>query len=273
MSPEPDSAPPPPPSAELPAPAPEVVQPPVEHAAESVVERAAEPAPTVVESALPGPSPAVPSSLAGVVGTSGGEPVEAAVLNLANLLTLLRLALVPVFVASLLAEDGHHTGWRLAATAVFAVAALTDRFDGEIARRRGLVTRFGTIADPIADKALIGAALVGLSALGELSWWVTLVIAVRELGVTALRFWVLRHGVIAASRGGKLKTLVQSLAIGLYVLPLAAWAPNPLVDWVRWWLMGLAVALTVVTGGDYVLRALRLRARGLAAGRAVSGAG
>jgi len=268
MSPEPDSAPPPLPSAELSAPAPEVVQP-VEH----LVERAVEPAPAVVEPALPGPSPAVPTSLAGVVGTSGGEPVEAAVLNLANLLTLLRLALVPVFVGFLLAEDGHQTGWRLAATGVFAVAALTDRFDGEIARRRGLVTRFGTIADPIADKALIGAALLGLSALGELSWWVTLVIAVRELGVTALRFWVLRHGVIAASRGGKLKTLVQSLAIGLYVLPLAAWAPNPLVDWARWWLMGLAVALTVVTGADYVLRALRLRARGLAAGRAVSGAG
>jgi CDP-diacylglycerol--glycerol-3-phosphate 3-phosphatidyltransferase len=156
---------------------------------------------------------------------------------------------------------------------VFAVAALTDRFDGEIARRRGLVTKFGTIADPIADKALIGAALIGLSALGDLPWWVTVVIAVRELGVTGLRFWVLRHGVIAASRGGKLKTLVQSLAIGFYVLPLTAMAPVPVVDWVRWWLMALAVALTLVTGGDYVLRALRLRARGLAAARAVTRAG
>jgi CDP-diacylglycerol--glycerol-3-phosphate 3-phosphatidyltransferase len=153
------------------------------------------------------------------------------------------------------------------------VAALTDRFDGEIARRRGLVTKFGTIADPIADKALIGAALIGLSALGDLPWWVTVVIAVRELGVTGLRFWVLRHGVIAASRGGKLKTLVQSVAIGFYVLPLTAMAPVPVVDWVRWWLMALAVALTLVTGGDYVVRALRLRARGLAAARAVTRAG
>ncbi|HEX4248189.1 MAG TPA: CDP-diacylglycerol--glycerol-3-phosphate 3-phosphatidyltransferase [Pseudonocardia sp.] len=229
-----------------------------------------ESAPAVAD---PMPASAAPPALTAVVGTASGTPVEASVLNIANLLTLLRLALVPVFVAFLLAEGGHQTGWRLAATGVFAVAALTDRFDGEIARRRGLVTRFGTIADPIADKALIGAALVGLSALGELSWWVTLVIAVRELGVTALRFWVLRHGVIAASRGGKLKTLVQSVAIGLYVFPLAAWAPNPLVDWLRWWLMGLAVALTVVTGADYVLRALRLRARGLAAARTVTRAG
>jgi CDP-diacylglycerol--glycerol-3-phosphate 3-phosphatidyltransferase len=194
-------------------------------------------------------------------------------LNAANLLTLLRLALVPVFIGFLLTHDGQHTGWRLAATAVFAVAALTDRFDGQIARRRGLVTRFGTVADPIADKALMGAALIGLSALGELSWWVTIVIAVRELGVTALRFWVLRHGVIAASRGGKLKTLVQSLAIGLYVLPLTALGPDSVVDWTRWWLMALAVALTVITGADYVLRALRLRASGLAAARAITRAG
>jgi CDP-diacylglycerol---glycerol-3-phosphate 3-phosphatidyltransferase len=192
-------------------------------------------------------------------------PSDPPLLNVANLLTLARLALVPVFVVLLLAERGHDTGWRLAATAVFVVAALTDRFDGSIARRRGLVTRFGTIADPIADKALMGAALVGLSALGDLPWWVTVVIAARELGVTALRFWVLRHGVIAASRGGKLKTLAQSLAIGLYLLPLSTFGPDAVVGVARWWLMALAVLLTVVTGVDYVLRALRLRARGRAA--------
>jgi CDP-diacylglycerol---glycerol-3-phosphate 3-phosphatidyltransferase len=226
--------------------------------------------PPRVEPAMAAPLQSVPQV---VSGARSGPSAEPALLNVANLLTMLRLALVPVFIAFLLAHDGHGTGWRLAATGVFAVAALTDRFDGEIARRRGLVTKFGTIADPIADKALIGAALIGLSALGDLSWWVTVVIAVRELGVTGLRFWVLRHGVIAASRGGKLKTLVQSLAIGLYVLPLTAVAPVPVVDQVRWWLMGLAVALTLVTGGDYVLRALRLRARGTAAARAVTGAG
>jgi CDP-diacylglycerol--glycerol-3-phosphate 3-phosphatidyltransferase len=192
-------------------------------------------------------------------------PSDPPLLNVANLLTLARLALVPVFVVLLLAGRGHDPGWRLAATAVFVVAALTDRFDGSIARRRGLVTRVGTIADPIADKALMGAALVGLSALGDLPWWVTVVIAARELGVTALRFWVLRHGVIAASRGGKLKTLAQSVAIGLYLLPLSAFGPDALVGAARWWLMALAVVLTVVTGVDYVLRALRLRARGRAA--------
>ena len=105
----------------------------------------------------------------------------------------------------------------------FAVASVTDRIDGELARRRGLVTDFGKIADPIADKALIGAALVGLSLLDELPWWVTVVILVREIGITLLRFLVIRHGVMPASRGGKLKTLLQALAIGLLVLPLAAW--------------------------------------------------
>jgi CDP-diacylglycerol---glycerol-3-phosphate 3-phosphatidyltransferase len=226
----------------------------------------------------PGPPPGNPPP-----GSPPGPPVSGSraptaeavadgpLLNLANLLTLLRLVLVPVFLACLFVGDGHDYGWRVVATVTFAVAALTDRFDGEIARRRGLVTRFGMIADPIADKALMGAALVGLSLLGDLSWWVTAVIAVRELGVTALRFWVLRHGVIAASRGGKLKTLLQTLAIGLYVLPLTALTGQAWVGEVRWWLMALAVAVTVVTGFDYLLRALRLRARGLAAARTVAG--
>ena len=116
--------------------------------------------------------------------------------------------------------DGHSTTWRLIATGVFAVAAITDRIDGQLARKYGLVTDFGKLADPIADKALIGAALVGLSILGDLPWWVTAVIAVRELGITLLRLAVLRHAVIPAGRGGKLKTLVQTIAIG--VLPAAA---------------------------------------------------
>jgi len=140
--------------------------------------------------------------------------------NIANALTVFRLVLVPVFVVALFHGGGHLDGWRVAAWGVFALASITDRFDGDIARKRGLVTEFGKLADPIADKALIGAALIGLSALGELWWWVTIVILVREVGVTLLRFWVIRHGVIAASRGGKLKTVVQSLAIGLYILPL-----------------------------------------------------
>ncbi|MEU4442143.1 CDP-diacylglycerol--glycerol-3-phosphate 3-phosphatidyltransferase [Actinosynnema sp. NPDC050801] len=192
------------------------------------------------------------------------EPARVPVLNIANVLTMSRLALVPVFLYFLFAEDGHQPWWRLAAFGVFAVASVTDHVDGNLARKHGLITDFGKIADPIADKALTGAALVGLSLLGELPWWVTVVIAVRELGVTLLRFWVIRHGVIPASRGGKAKTLVQIVAIGLYVLPLPAW-----LDALSVVTMGAAVVLTVVTGVDYVIRAFRLRARGK---RAVAGA-
>ncbi len=174
--------------------------------------------------------------------------------NVANQLTALRLLLVPVFGALLLHDGGESDGWRLAAAAVFAVAAYTDRIDGNLARSRGLVTRFGTLADPIADKALTGMALVGLSLIGELPWAVTLVVLVREIGVTLLRVWVIRHGVMASSRGGKLKTLLQGLAIGLYVLPLSG-----LLATGRTGVMALAVLVTVVTGVDYVLRALVLR--------------
>ena len=171
--------------------------------------------------------------------------------NAANALTVLRLVLVPVFVACLLAGG---TGWRVAAFIVFAVASVTDLLDGRLARSRGLITDFGKIADPIADKALTGAALVTLSALGELAWWVTVVILAREISVTLLRFWVIRRGVIAASRGGKLKTLLQVVAIALYVLP----GPPALVREV---VMGAAVAVTVVTGIDYGVRAVRLHRR------------
>ena len=183
------------------------------------------------------------------------------------MLTGLRLLLVPVFLVALFVDGGTHTGWRLVAFAVFAVAALTDRLDGELARRRGLVTAFGKIADPIADKALTGSALIGLSLLGLVPWWVTVLIMGREIGVTMLRLWVLRHGVIPASRGGKAKTLVQALAIGLYLLPLPDLVA---VSVLRWTVLAAAIALTVVTGLDYVLRALRLRPRhGRAGHRAV----
>jgi len=174
--------------------------------------------------------------------------------NIANALTVLRLVLVPVFVLALFAGGGHDTGWRLVAFGVFFVASYTDRVDGQLARSRNLITPFGKLADPLADKALMGAALVGLSVLDDLPLWITVVVMAREIGVTLLRFWVIRHGVIPASRGGKVKTLLQGLAIGFYVLPLSGvWASG------RAWLMGLAVAVTVVTGADYVARALTLR--------------
>lgn len=177
------------------------------------------------------------------------------VANLANFLTGIRLVLVPIFLLFLFAGDGHESASRITAFVIFAVAVITDRFDGALARSYGMVTEFGTMADPIADKALIGAALIGLWLLGDLPWWVTAVILLREIGITVLRFAVLRHGVIPASRGGKLKTLVQAVAIGLFVLPLHAWPPIWLS--VAWVIMWAAVLLTVLTGADYVISAIK----------------
>ena len=181
-------------------------------------------------------------------------PGAASSWNVANALTVLRLVLVPVFLVALFQDGGDSAAWRVAAFVAFAVASVTDRIDGELARRHNLVTDFGKIADPIADKALIGAALIGLSVLGELPWWVTVVVLVREVGVTALRLVVIRHGVMPASRGGKVKTMLQSVAIGMLVLPTTGWLED-----VALLVMALAVIVTVVTGVDYVLRALRLR--------------
>jgi CDP-diacylglycerol--glycerol-3-phosphate 3-phosphatidyltransferase len=187
------------------------------------------------------------------------DPGPPGLVNVANALTVVRLLLVPVFVVFLVA-GGHpgSTPWRLAALAAFGVASVTDLFDGKLARSRGLVTDFGKIADPIADKALTGAALITLSALGELAWWVTAAIMVREIGVTALRFAVIRRGVIAASTGGKLKTVLQVAAICLYLLP-SALSPPAIVREV---VMGAALVVTLVTGADYVVRAIRLSRTG-----------
>lgn len=185
------------------------------------------------------------------------------VINLPNVLTTVRLVLVPVFLVALFLGDGTDPVARWCAGAIFAVAAITDRYDGRIARSRGQVTDFGKIADPIADKALIGAALIGLSMLGELAWWITAVILVREIGITVLRLAILRYGVIAASPGGKLKTLTQIVAIGLYILPLAVLPiPADVLTWGRGVLMGVAIVLTVGTGIDYLARAAALVRRG-----------
>jgi CDP-diacylglycerol---glycerol-3-phosphate 3-phosphatidyltransferase len=183
-------------------------------------------------------------------------PQSTRLVNLPNALTVLRMAVVPVFAVLLLkgGRDAEFEIDRYWAALVFVLAIITDRYDGVIARRTGQITEFGKLADPIADKALTGTALVGLSILELLPWWVTVVILVREVGITLLRFWVIRHGVIAASHGGKAKTVAQSLAIGLYILPLTG-----LLASARWWVMAVAVLLTVATGIDYVYRALTLR--------------
>jgi CDP-diacylglycerol--glycerol-3-phosphate 3-phosphatidyltransferase len=179
-------------------------------------------------------------------------------LNLPNILTALRIALVPVFGWALLHDGGDSITWRLVAFAIFVGAMITDKIDGDLARKHDLVTNFGKIADPIADKALTGMAFVGLSIIGELWWWVTIVVLVREWGITFMRFWLIRHGVVMpAGRGGKLKTVIQTLSLGLLIMPLLMftgfWEP---VGELLWWAaavgMGAAVLLTVATGVDYV---------------------
>ncbi|MGW7492534.1 CDP-diacylglycerol--glycerol-3-phosphate 3-phosphatidyltransferase [Streptomyces sp. NPDC054786] len=204
----------------------------------------------------------IPASAAGGPRTAPAVR-QAGLWNIANLLTMLRLVLVPAFVVLLMHDNGTDPVWRVFAWAAFAVAMITDVFDGHLARAYNLVTDFGKIADPIADKAIMGAALICLSVLGDLSWWVTGVILFRELGITLMRFWVIKHGVIPASRGGKIKTLAQGTAVGMYVLVLT----GPLATF-RWWVMAVAVALTVVTGFDYIRQAVVLRRAGLARERA-----
>ncbi len=180
---------------------------------------------------------------------AAGPAARPRLINIANVLTMVRLALVPVFVVFLMTGG---TGWRIAAFVVFGAASFTDLLDGELARRGGLITDFGKIADPIADKALTGSALISLTVLGEVAGWVTALILAREVGVTLLRFWVIRRGVIPASRGGKVKTLLQIVAIGLYVLPIG-------LNVLKLVIMGAALVVTMLTGADYVVRAVRLR--------------
>jgi CDP-diacylglycerol---glycerol-3-phosphate 3-phosphatidyltransferase len=187
----------------------------------------------------------------------------APLVNPANALTTLRIFLVPVFIVLTVASDLTHPGLRMAACVAFVIASATDLVDGWVARTWDMITSFGKVADPIADKALTGSALVLLSGYQVLPWWVTVVILGRELGVTGLRFWVIRHGVMAASRGGKAKTALQTLAIAWYVWPF-----DRTVAHVGPYLMAAATVVTVVTGVDYVARALRLRRGGLRRGGA-----
>jgi CDP-diacylglycerol---glycerol-3-phosphate 3-phosphatidyltransferase len=198
------------------------------------------------------------------------QPTEPSNWNLPNALTTLRILMVPFFGFAMLVDDGQSLLWRAVAWALFVAAMVTDKVDGDIARSRNLITNFGKIADPIADKALTGMAFVALSVIGELWWWVTVLVLVREWGITLLRFWVIRHGVIAASSGGKLKTVLQTVALGLFVLPLKLLENQPwhTVGLVLWWaavaLMTAAVTVTLVTGVDYVVKALAVRRAGRA---------
>jgi CDP-diacylglycerol--glycerol-3-phosphate 3-phosphatidyltransferase len=179
-----------------------------------------------------------------------------------NVLTVARLVLVPVFLALLFLAPHDPLG-RLAATTVFTAAVLTDLFDGKIARKYDIVSDFGKLWDPIADKAITGAAFIGLSILGELWWWVTALILVREWGITWMRVAMLKYQVMAAAMGGKWKTMLQCIALVILLLyppGLPFGEPwNTAILWTGWAVMGAATALTVVTGLLYVRDALRLK--------------
>ena len=179
----------------------------------------------------------------------GDSNNDVPVLNVPNALTVARLLLVPVFGYFVLGVEQTET-MQWAGAILFLVAAITDLVDGAWARKYGLVTNFGKIADPIADKALIGTALIALSISGDIAWWVTGVILFREVAITIMRFWVINHGVIPASRGGKVKTVSQIVAIVAFLIPVSGW-----VDLVAQLSLGVALALTIVTGIDYALKA------------------
>ena len=176
--------------------------------------------------------------------------------NVANLITVGRIVLAPLFLWLVLLDGGQDGWWRLLAGAQFILAISTDGLDGALARKRNLITTSGILLDPIADKVLIGAALVALALVGDLPWWVVWVILARELGITIFRFIALRDRVIPASRGGKLKTILQAVAISFWLVP--TWVV--VGEWVfvlNWALMGVAIAITLVTGVEYLWKALR----------------
>ncbi len=186
--------------------------------------------------------------------------------NVPNALTTLRIAMVPFFGWALLVDGGESNGWRWIAYVLFAVAMITDKIDGDLARKHDLITDFGKIADPIADKAITGMAFIGLSVIGELWWWVTIVVLLREWSVTIARLSIAKHVVMAASQSGKVKTMAQALALGGFVAPFrhldGHWeTPGLVVWWAAAVLMGVAVLLTLASGLEFARDALRQRGR------------
>ena len=182
-------------------------------------------------------------------------------LNIANFLTVLRIAGVPLFGWLLLTQDGDSVQMRVWSWVAFGALMITDKIDGDLARKHNLVTNFGKLADPIADKALTGMAFVGLSIIGQLWWWVTIVVLVREWGITLMRFLVKKHGVMPAGQNGKIKTTLQALAIGGYLLPLEIWdnPPSDVLRWITHITMAAALAITLSTAVAYVRDARDLR--------------
>jgi CDP-diacylglycerol---glycerol-3-phosphate 3-phosphatidyltransferase len=188
----------------------------------------------------------------GRVVAAGDGPVSIG--NIANIITVARIAVAPLVLWLILLDGGDWGIWRLVAAVLFIVAISTDGVDGMLARKRNLITTSGILMDPIADKALTGAAFIGLALVAELPWWIVIVVLGRELLITVFRLVVAKRQVIPASRGGKLKTLSQAIALGFWLTP--AWVV--IGEWifvVNWILMGAVVVLTVATGIDYLVRA------------------
>jgi CDP-diacylglycerol--glycerol-3-phosphate 3-phosphatidyltransferase len=183
--------------------------------------------------------------------------------NIANVLTVLRIAMVPLFGWALLHDGGDSVTWRWIAFAIFAVAMITDKIDGDLARKHNLITDFGKIADPIADKAITGMAFIGLSIVGDIWWWVTILVLLREWSVTLLRLSILKDVVIAAAQSGKIKTVLQALALAGLTWPLPHgdahggafdfW-PGPLGEvlfYVSQLMLAAAVAMTMWSGWEF----------------------
>lgn len=171
-----------------------------------------------------------------------------------NIITIVRILFVPAMVWTMVADAGEGGPLRWLALGLFVVGIGSDAIDGHLARSRNLISDFGKILDPIADKALTGAALLVLSFLGELPGWVTALILLREIGITVWRLIEVRRIVLPAGRGGKLKTVVQAVAISLAIAPF----PALLGDWMHWVntaAMSLAFLLTIWSGIDYLVRA------------------
>ena len=184
--------------------------------------------------------------------------------NVPNALTTLRIVMVPFFAWALLVDGGESVLWRTVAFAIFAVAMITDKIDGDLARKHNLVTNFGKIADPIADKALTGMAFIGLSIIGEVWWWVTILVLVREWSVTLMRLSVAKHVVLAANASGKLKTMLQAVALSLLILPLrevqgALETPALVVWWIAVVLLAAAVVMTMYSGYEFFRDAFKQR--------------
>lgn len=168
-------------------------------------------------------------------------------MNLPNALTIARILALPFCAWALFKNGGDDSTWQVIAWCMFFVVGMTDVLDGRIARKRNQISPLGTLLDPIADKAFIATALIGLSILEKMPWWVTIVILTREIGITILRLAVINRGIIAASKGGKIKSLLQNFSVGFYMLPLPDFLHIP-----RDILLGIAIVLTLTSGYGYI---------------------